>query len=513
MQRFSSGFVSVAAGLLWCAWLIAAPASAREQRLDPGKLERVSRRLAEAGDDDQPLYLRGEPQQALAALRKRAEADGWLGVYAAANMIWTQHPQESLQWHLDAYEASGRNRYVLLELALHRTRRGECADAVAAWETLKQADLYGGYFPALAAYCHLMLGDDARAIAEIKQADGGGGHGNRFGEVLRELWGPRRGLSEFADALAAYRHGDVGADLDKVLAAAMNLGVADRIQTEGLTHLIAAAAQREPAESRTLRELKCLEPMLAAEARIQDEEARAQRERDEVLDKAKPGTEAWRQAWEEAGNGLDGDARRGKRWRDALGKCRLVVDGGALPENSHFARLIVIALVQAHVATEAELSKTHGEELWVRASSEHGDFAALELLAALQSAAKEQDGLRRSDELGWRRYHAENFAASRVLGEVLSQPAGQTPKLGEVSERLLREALRDFPDQPILLGLAIDGGLLAGKEAKDAQRRRLLAMYRAPLPESFLHFGPDTSGIAVAWGEYARMVETAAASP
>ncbi len=466
------------------------------------RLQDASRDLARVGDENLSLYLDGKPEKALAALDDAAEAHGWAGMVAVANMIWTMHPQASLERHERAYRDSGENPSVLLELGLHYTRYDQCERALESWKTLDSKGLYGrGYFPALAAYCHLRLEQDEAAFAELRKAEFGRHGGMAYARVLGELWGERPVLARYADAFAAYRQGQTDASLESVIKEAGVLPTGSGLRYEALLRVTAAAATREPADSPALRELSCLRPLLEEELAV----GKRARERGEIsmtpaqkAEHAGEYAETDRLLGPDDEESADRDAMA-KRWNRALERCALMVGEHPLPVSSHLLRMLVVEQQARGIVDPREQLTRYGKALWARADSARGDETALEILAALQSAAGDKDALRRSDELGWRRYRLRKFAASRIVGELLSTGQASASALA-----MLDEALQDFPDDPVLLQLAIEEQPLEGEKRATMLRRLLIAYHKMPPPQSVLHVGPSSSHVIGAWMAYAK---------
>jgi len=482
---------------------IAGPVAAADSAAGYEKLEAVSEKLEYLRADNLPFYLDGQPEKAIAAMEAAARPRGWWGLLAIANMTWTMHPQQSLAWHEAAGKASHEHPLTTVELALHYTRREECDRALVAWDKLQRKGMMGGYFPALKAYCLLRLDRDAEAVAAMRQAEFGSHGGMRYAEVLGELWGERPALALYSDAFAAYRGGTTDASLETVVRQAVDLPNEDGQRYDALQRLTVFAATREPADAPLMRDLACLRPLFTQQALENRTAIERSAAREEAYEKALADGD-----YGSAGRLLDtpgdhdaGAAATERRWRDALAECHLVVEGQPLPASGALLRLLIIELMQRNLATDKDLLAHHGDALWTRASSERGDIEALEVLAALQSSAKDRDGLRRSDELGWHRYRLPKFAASRVYGEMLDGKPEDA-----ATQRLLGEALADFPDDALLLSVALQSGHFDENSRKVAVRRLLLAQHHAPLPMSDLHFGPSVSQLRGTWLAYAELV-------
>lgn len=481
------------------AWPVAAAGSPAGYE----KLEAVSEKLEHLRTDNLPFYLDGQPEKALAAMEAEARPRGWWGLLVIANMTWTMHPQQSLAWHEAAAKASHEHPLTTIELALHYTRHEQCDRALVAWDELQRKGMMGGYFPALKAYCLLRLDRDAEAVAAVREAEFGSHGDMRYAEVLGELWGERPALARYADAFAAYRGETAGASLEAVVRQAVDLPSEDGQRYEALQRLTASAATREPAGGPLMRDLTCLRPLFEQQGKQNHTAVERSAAREQAYQKALADDD-----YETAGRLLDslgdddtGAAKGEQRWRDGLAGCHLMVGDQPLPTSGALLRLLTIELMQRTLATDVDLLARHGDALWTRASSERGDVDALEVLAALQSSVRDRDGLRRSDELGWHRYRLPKFAASRVYGAMLDGKPEDA-----ATQRLLGEALADFPDDAQLLSVALQSGHFDEASRKAAVRRLLLAQHHAPQPMSDLHYGPSASRLRGTWLAYAQLI-------
>jgi hypothetical protein len=160
--------------------------------------------------------------------------------------------------------------------------------------------------------------------------------------------------------------------------------------------------------------------------------------------------------------------------RSALEGAALLLPPHPYPTSSEVGKYLVERVVALGLAEAGTLLGRFGAELTARAQSAAGDRAALEGLAFLQVRARDEAGLARSDELGWRRYRIQEFALSRVTGLLVREDAATKAQ----GRTLLAEALREFPDEARLLGLDF-GVHPPGSTAREAALVRLiLAEYR-----------------------------------
>lgn len=461
--------------VLMAVALAAGPAWAKTS---PEKVQAVYEDIAAGQSDATALYLRGEPEQALANLRRFEKQGDWLPSFVLGNMTWKMHPAESFAWHQQAAQWRGDAGPVNLELALHYTRREECEQAADAWRKVEKAGAFEGYFPAVAAYCQFKLGNDAAAIALFERAEFGAP--GRFEGLLEEIWGPRPALVRHAEGLAAFRAGQ-----DTDIEALINVSFAEG---DGALLELIKASKQVAAAPESLRLLACLEPAIAA--------------RGKHIEKYGSGElPAYGQAWDAD------EAAVAEGWREALTKCGTVLPGQPLPASMALARNLIYLATQASLATQAQMLAAHGQALAQRANSSEGDFEALDTLAALQMGANDRAAVMQSDELGWQRYRSARYASSRVLGEVLKEGADPAAVAA-----LARRAWNDFPDDALVLWLVLEKGGLTGDDRRRALRSQILAEFHGPTGEYLMHSGKSAIRLLQAVQAYRQVVESTPAS-
>ncbi len=440
----------VAAGLL----LAVASMSARADGLDPQRIQAIADAAEQAVRDNRASYLQGDPAAALARLRSVAKDGDAEAAFVLGNMAWTAHPDESLAWHRQALEWSEGDVLARLEMALQYTRHEDCARAAVEWQAVDDAGMLKGVMPAIAAYCQFRLGK-YDAVYTLLRRTSTGGHGPRNIEgVLGELWGPRPVLQRHADGLAALKAGE-RIDADELLAATLAMGGDD--QATGLLAIIAAT----PADATgDLADLRCLRPA------IEGDLAAYTREDDDTTPSGD--TAATDAAMTAAGTRKD-------RWATAMRDCDLLLDGGRLPAGQSLAGWLLGRAWDLELMDIKASLATFGESLWARAQSDAGGLHALNVLAALQVRAGDADGLRRSDELGWKRYRQANFAASRLAGAALADKPDPA-----AAATIARAALADFPDDVNVLWLALEFGQLDPATRRRALMAQVVAEYHAP---------------------------------
>lgn len=455
--------------------LAAGPALAKTS---PEKVQAVYQDIAAGQSDATALYLRGEPEKALANLRRFEKQGDWLPSFVLGNMTWRWHPAESLAWHEQAAQWRGDAGPVNLELALHYTRHEQCDKAGQAWRKAERAGAMEGYFPAVAAYCQFKLGNDAAAFALFEKAQFGAP--GRFEGLLEEIWGPRPALVRHAEGLAAYRAGRP-TDIEALINLAFLEGSAAMLE-------LTKAAEADAAAPPSLKQLACLLPAIAA--------------REVLLERAVNGEQpSYGPEWDAAEAGMADLSRK------TLGQCGLALPGQPLPDSLALARNVLHWVDQQSLATQAELLAAHGPALAALANSAEGNFEALDLLAALQMGANDRTAVAQSDELGWQRYRSARFAASRILGEVLKDNADP-----EAVSALARRAWSDFPDDALVLWLVLEKGGLTGDDRRRALRSQILAEFHGPTGEYVMHPGKSAIRLVQAVQAYRQLPPPAPAA-
>ncbi|MFT3806432.1 hypothetical protein [Arenimonas sp.] len=470
---------SIAAGL---AFSLLGSSAVFAGELDISRVQTLSAAAQEASEGANDDYLAGDPQKALARLRSIEKTGDAEAAFVLGNMTWVMHPAESFAWHRQALEWGGDNAAVQLELALHYTRQENCPEAVRAWRRVEAAGELQGYFPAVAAYCLLVLGQDREAFAMFALAKFG--KVGKFEGLLEEIWGERPTLASFADAMAALRAGK-STDASEAMKFATALPGYDGQRARVFAVMLEASnpvAKTDPA----LKDLACLRPWIDDDLR----RGALYRERNESYDFP---DEAQRKRER---------ASQAEALRSALDGCGFVLGEGRLPASDSLARVLLSDVMEFQLATAKELLERHGAGLKARAESEAGDVEALSLLAALQLRAEDRAGLAQSDRYGWERYRDARFAASRVAG----LGAGTAEEKASVAAEA-RRALKDFPDSAYVLMLVLTEGDLKGEERKRALRSQVLAEFHGLTAESVLHASKSARRLVEAFVEYRDLVQ------
>lgn len=470
---------SIAVGLVIC---LSGSTASFAAELDMSRVSSLSATAQQASEGATDDYLEGNAQKALARLRKIEKSGDAEAAFVLGNMTWTLHPAESFAWHQQALQWGGDNAAVQLELALHYTRRENCVEAVKAWQRVDELDELAGYFPAVAAYCHLKLGQDREAFAMFDRAKFG--HAGKFEGLLEEIWGERPTLANHAEALAAFKAGQ-SKDSRELLKHALALPGYNGQRARALTAILAVDSELMKSDP-TLQDLRCLRPWIADDRRRGEDYLK----REESYDYP---NEDERKA-ERSG--------RAAVLAKALQDCGLMLGQGRLPASDALARVLLADVIEFELASARTMLDRHGPGLKQRAESSTGDLEALELLAALQLRAEDRKGLAESDRYGWERYREVRFAASRVAG-LMGGSAEEQALAGEEARR----AWKDFPDHAYVLKLVLQLGDLQGEDRKRALRSQVLAEFHGPTEESALHASKSARALVRALIEYRKRVD------
>ncbi|ROU08291.1 hypothetical protein [Lysobacter enzymogenes] len=367
-----------------------------------------------------PLQFSGRLDQAVAELVAYAERGGAARRFAIGNMLWAMAPDASLGLHRSADALQPEQPEILFELALHYTRKDDCAAALPLWARLRAGPIG---IPAtatyVAAYCHLVRGDLRGAVAIVRDSDVDSHHVGAE-KMSYEVFGGPSELSLFDRDYRQAAGGDRAA-LERLLARSFDW------HGDWWNAAPQASAQD------------------AAIALARTQWSPRQRERQE-----------WDCLWPKLRDGAQAFGY------DDLERCRVIVGGH--PSSAHpypaSSALGWVALGRA-VARAAQppdfaaLLARHGDTLRERAVGVAGDLQALRVLAYLQQGAGDAAGLAASDELGWKRYREEAFARSRIERARPAADAAPDPAY----RALLAQAAQDFPHDPLYpLLQASDGG-------------------------------------------------------
>ncbi|MET4729879.1 hypothetical protein ABIE09_003693 [Lysobacter enzymogenes] len=352
-----------------------------------------------------PLQFSGRLDQAVAELVAYAKQGGAARRFAIGNMLWSLAPDASLSLHRSADAQQPEQPEILYELALHYTRKDECAAALPLWKRLRASRIgipdQAAY---IAAYCHLASGDLRGAVDIVRAADIDNHHVGAE-KMSFEVFGGPAELTRFDQEYRRAAGGDRDA-LERLLARSFDW------RTDWWNHAPQPSAQ---------------DAAIAL--------ARAQwRERS-------PEREQWNCLWPKLR-----DKAQPFGYAD-LDRCGVLVGGHPYPASS---ALGLVALGRWVARAEqppdfAALLARHAGVLRERAGGRHDDLQALRVLAYLQQGAGDAAGLAQSDELGWKRYRDERFALSRVQH---AEPAsGVAPD--PAYRAMLAQAALDFPHAPL----------------------------------------------------------------
>ncbi|QWP77202.1 hypothetical protein J5226_02005 [Lysobacter sp. K5869] len=387
-----------------------APAAARAKTALPSDefLAQVSAEseAAEAfGERHRPLQFSGRVDQAVAELVAYAEQGGAARRFAIGNMLWSLAPEASLSLHRAADEAQPDQPEILYELALHYTRKDDCAAALPLWRRLRPTRVG---IPAqaayLAAYCHLASGDLRGAVAIVQSSDIDEHHVGAE-KMSYEVFGGPAELIGFDRDYRKAAGGDRGA-LESLLARSFDWNTDwwnAAPEPAAQDAAIALARTQWSAQTRERQEWDCLWPKL--------------RDREQPFG------------------------------QQDLDRCRVLVGGHPYPASSTLGLVALARLVsRAEQPPDfAALLARHGGTLRERATGKRDDPQALRVLAYLQQSAGDAAGLAQTDELGWKRYRDERFALSRVQHAEPGPGVAPDPAY----RAMLAQAAQDFPHAPL----------------------------------------------------------------
>jgi hypothetical protein len=449
------------------------PAAAKDKRWDAERAEAIARQLAPVREAVVEDYLRGDPDRAWSRLRGAVDETDWLAVLALGDHAWAFDPAQSLQWHRRAAAMSGDDPHALVELALEYTRHEQCAEAVAAWQKIDKAGLLHSHLPMVAGYCYLKLGQDGAAFAMIDRSRSR--HGG-LEQLLQELWGKPIALAVHAERMQAFNQSGDAQALEAALANAIRFDMgADRGQA---LLAIADAATRAP-HSDLAGPLACLRPVFASEAG--------------KAAGADPGTQP-------AGERATTDRLRAL-WKAQTAQCKLSVDADPLPESAVLFEFLLVNALNLEIATYQDVLARQRDALDQRARSTGGDLKALHVLAALQDNLKDP-ALKDTDTLGWERYGAAEYAASRVRGEIVQ---GVLSEQGKV---LLQRAYAQFPHDAGVLQLWLEYGAPERDAARQGWRELALLQFHTPsLQRENMHFTMVAMTLYLALQRYRELSE------
>jgi len=352
-----------------------------------------------------PLQFSGRLDQAVAELVAYAEQGDAARRFAIGNMLWSIAPQASLSLHRSADAQQPEQPEILYELALHYTRRDECAAALPLWKRLRASRIglpdQAAY---IAAYCHLASGDLRGAVAIVRAADIDDHHVGAE-KMSYEVFGGPSELSRFDQDYRRAAGGDRDA-LERLLAQSFDWRSDwwnHAPQPSAQDAAIALARTQWSAQAREREQWDCLWPKLR--------------------DSAQP------------------------FGYDDLDRCRVLVGDHPYPASSALG-LVALGRWVARAGQPpdfAALLARHGGVLRERAGGRRDDLQALRVLAYLQQSAGDAEGLAQSDELGWKRYRDERFALSRVQHAEPGPGVAPDPAY----RAMVAQAAQDFPHAPL----------------------------------------------------------------
>jgi len=366
---------------------------------DAQRWKAVFRTIAEKNE---PKLMVGDIDGFVAAIRSAVNDTDWVSQLVAGDAVYRASPLAAIPFHEAAAKLAAGEGMPQLELAFDYQRTGHCDRAIPAWEAADRLGVLTSPATAVAAYCFFRVGkiDEALALWSRVQWPR---HRVSLDFALSEMAMGSLALEVHTKAYAEARAGDEKA-LGKLIENALdwrkdwwNTGV----NPAALDAARELAKTIRPADVRLHRELDC-----ASESST---------------------------------------AKDSASLLDVLRRHRFLIEDGELPKSSEVAKFLFARIDAMKAAPLGDLLDRHRSSLETRARSEDGDVAALEILAFLQAQARDYAGLKRSDELGWRRYHLAKFAASRLMSALNDKQEWSTR-----GETLLKEAIKDFPEQALL---------------------------------------------------------------
>ncbi len=360
--------------------------------------------LQAVGRDHEELLYGGQLSLAVAELQEAAMAGGPWQQLVAGNMLWQHAPEVSLMLHEAAQDElpDSHSYSVELELALGYTRADRCEEAIERWQSMRADNSLPEHAGYVAAYCYMKQGDPREALRIVTESRFAGSHVSAE-KLTYSVFGGPYPIQRYDDAYRRAQSGD-GRAMDELLLLAVHW------PTDWWNQNPNAAA---------LRHARQLMPT------VWPEDSRAHRE--------------WECFWDQ----LDSSAAVEPAM---LADCGVLVEDHPYPASSALGE-ILLPRWSEHDPTD--LLARFRPTLWMRATSEQGDLSALRVLANLQARAGAHDELADTDELGWKRYRARNFAISRLGGLAADGPA--SPEYAAA----LDQATVDFPEDPYLRALQL----------------------------------------------------------
>jgi tetratricopeptide (TPR) repeat protein len=401
-----------------------------------GRVKEVGAALEEQKDRSAALLAEGRCEEANRALVEFVSEPERTAVhhFLLGNLLWSQDPNASFQFHELAYRAEAENPFVALEWALQLHRAGRIEEAERLY--VKLSEWFGGGDPRIFAWradCLLRLGRLEEAVEAWKAADVPEHH-TSIEEGFFTVYGGPSPERRRCDLLSGISRGDARR-IEELIELDLH-GDTDWWNTKTRDDLLEEdlrlAAEHLGRESPRYRELALAAKHCRVDS-LEDDLLDPQR----VLEKSRP-------------------------FAQALSDLNLLGEAPVLPSSSRVASLLFDRIVEAQLADAPTLLRWHGDELHRRADTPAGDLEAARILAFLYARAGDAR-LADLDLLGWNRYRDPRFAGSHLSSR------GDALKL---DDPLLKKALEDFPREPSIVSIALERAQRGGKPLRD-----LLAKY------------------------------------
>ncbi|MCI0587787.1 MAG: hypothetical protein L0323_13175 [Planctomycetes bacterium] len=374
------------------------------------------------------------------------------------NLLSTIDPGLSRRFHRLAFEAKPEEPLVLVEWALELHRGGSHAEAEALYRQYIDGRGEGHpRFHALRADCLLRLG--------------------RIEEGL-EAWegsNPRRYRKEIEEGLS-WIHGGPSPWIRRCsLLGGIRGGKTDRLEPLVLLDLAWGAEGGDPHSKEVLlaHDLALAKGILGAESRrfrLLDLLARSPEQGPEI--RPAGGRPVVLERWppEEEAEGSSRGSLSREELEVQLRSLRVLGPEPTLPESSATARALLELVVDLDLATPERLLLDFEVPLRERAEGGSGDVEALRLLAGLYERSG-NPRLAEVDRFGWE-MHRDPRSAANVLSRRAETLRSEDP--------LLERALREFPEEPRILSIAVDCARREGRPLRDLLVRQVLARFRQP---------------------------------
>jgi hypothetical protein len=402
--------------------------------------------ISQVAADNQVYLTQGKPEKFIAALESVAGKVDSKRLLFAGNIVYGVSLEPAIKLHSAAQVLDPKNNQISLELAFDYIAAGDCVKANAELEKfvprlfplVNKLDIaqLRPTLAAVAAYCALKTGDVTKALQFWARADYRNAH-IATDQVIGETFGRTAALAwkAHADGFKHYQvhgWGASGAWVRNAYQWKLNWWQTDP-NPSAIKAIRAALLKKQ--DHKALHELDCLDAAKVAST----------------------------------------DAEKDKR----------LCDWSNAPINSGVAYLYSV-----YNADTQALAKSWSKALAQRARSKNGDIDALELLAHFYASTRQQAELAEIDELGWQRYRLVGFAISGLAGKGALERPQNAAQLA-----LFSKALKDFPEEPMLLMNDMVLNHSTGEDYKQALIKLILAEFKTPRFSSELSAAPNARGI------------------